>query len=102
MSLTLAQILGPWQEPDFESGLIERCRNAWDKPLDMLSNLEVVTFLQQDLAIDHVIPLAKKRLQDAVDDNSEMFEGQLAKALADAEKKKANQSSQPTPLTRRG
>ena len=102
MSLALAQILGPWQQPDSESGLIERCRNAWEKPLDVLSNLDLVTCLQQNLAVDHVIPVAKKRLQDAVDDDSEMFEGQLAEAIAEAEKKKANQSSQPTSLTRRG
>jgi hypothetical protein len=102
MSLTLAKILGPWQQPAFESGLIARCRDAWDKPLESLSRLELVTFLKQDFAADHVMPVAKKRLQDALDDDSEMFEGQLAEAVADAEKKKANQSSQPTSLTRRG
>jgi hypothetical protein len=96
MSLTLAQILGTWQQPDFESGLIERCRKAWDKPLDSLSNLELVTCLQQNLAIAHIIPVAKKRLKDLVDDDSEMFEGQLAEAVAEAEKKKANQSPVPT------
>lgn len=98
MSLTLAQLLGPWQQPNFESGLIARCRNAWDKPLDSFSNLELVICLQQDLAVDHVIPVAKKRLQDAVDDDSEMFEGQLAEAVTDAEKKKANQSAQTRPV----
>lgn len=102
MSLTLAQILGPWQQSEFESGLIARCRNAWNKPLDELSDLELVTCLQQELAVDHVIPVAKKRLQGAINDDSEMFEGQLAEAVADAEKKKANQPSQPTPLKRRG
>lgn len=102
MSLTLAEILGPWRQTDFKSGLIERCRKAWDKPLDVLSNLELATLLQQDLAVDHVIPVARKRLQDAVNDNSEMFENQLAEALADAEKKKANQSAQQTSPTRRG
>jgi hypothetical protein len=101
MSLTLVKILGPWQQPDFESGLITRCRDAWDKPLETLSNLELVTCLQQDLAIDHVIPVARKRLQDAVDDDSEMFEGQLAEAVADAEKKKASQPPQPTPVNQR-
>lgn len=102
MSLTLARILGPWQQPDFESGLIARCREAWDKPLESLSRLELVTCLQQDLAVDHIIPVAKKKLHEAVDDDSELFEGQLADAVTDAEKKKANQSSQPTSLTRRG
>jgi hypothetical protein len=102
MSLTLTKILGPWQQPAFESGLITRCRDAWDKPLDGLSNLELATCLQQDLAVDHVIPVAKKRLEDAIEDDSEMFEGQLAEAVADVQKKKANQSLQPAPLKRRG
>jgi hypothetical protein len=91
MSLTLAQILGPWQQPDFESGLIARCRNAWDKPLESLSNHELITCLQQDLAIAHILPLAKKRLHEKVDDDTELFDGQLAEAITDAEKKKPNQ-----------
>jgi hypothetical protein len=94
MPLTLAKILGPWQQPAFESGLIARCRDAWDKPLDALTNLELATCLKQDLAVAHVVPVAKKRLQDAVDDDSEMFEDQLAEAVADAEKKEANQPPQ--------
>jgi len=30
---TLAEILGPWVEPDWDSGLIARCRGAWFKSL---------------------------------------------------------------------
>jgi hypothetical protein len=93
MSLTLAQILGPWQQPDFESGLIARCRNAWDKPLESLSNHELVTCLQQDLAIAHILPLAKKRLHEKFDDDTELVDGQLAEALADPEKKIPNPES---------
>ncbi len=102
MPLTLANILGPWKRPEIETGLIARCRKAWNKPLETLSNLELVTCLQQDLAVDHVISIAKRRLQDAVDDDSEMFEGQLAEAVADAEKKRAKQPVKPTPQSRCG
>ena len=102
MSQTLAQILGPWRQPEVDTGLIARCREAWDKPIEQFTDLELVTCLQQNLAIVHVFPVAKKRLEAAAPDESEMFEGQLAEAVAAAEKKKANQSSQPTSLTRRG
>ncbi len=31
-NMTVAEILGPWVEPDWDSGLIARCREAWNKP----------------------------------------------------------------------
>jgi hypothetical protein len=96
MSLTLAKILGPWQQPDFESGLIARCRNAWQKPIESLCNIELVTCLQQNLAVSHILPVAKKRLHERLDDDTELFDGQLAEAVAEAEKKTPNQSPQPT------
>ena len=94
MPLALADILGPWQQPDFESGLIARCRNMWAKPLESLSNHELVTCLQQDLAAEYVLPIAKKRLHEHVDDDTEFFEGQLTEAVAEAERKKPNQPLQ--------
>ncbi|HVU16113.1 MAG TPA: contact-dependent growth inhibition system immunity protein [Candidatus Didemnitutus sp.] len=100
MSQTLAQILGPWQQPEVDTSLITRCRNAWNKPIDQFTDLELVTCLQQDLAIGYVLPIAKNRLQNSAPDNSEMFEGQLAEAVADAEKRKTNQPPQPTPSGR--
>jgi hypothetical protein len=99
MPVTLADILGPWQEPDFDSGLITRCRNMWAKPLENLSNHELVTCLQQDLAVEHALPIAKKRLQEHIDDDTELFEGQLTEAVAEAERKKPNQPLQPNAST---
>ena len=90
MPRTLAQILGPWQQPEADTGLITRCREAWDKPIDQFTDLELVTCLQQKLAVAHVLPVAKKRLETAVPDDSEMFEGQLAGAVAEAEKRRVN------------
>ncbi len=96
MPLTLAKILGPWQQPDYESGLIGRCRNAWEKPLESLSNYELVTCLQQNLAVAHILPVAKKRLSVRFDDDTELFDGQLGEAIGEAEKKTPNQFPQPT------
>ncbi len=92
MSPTLADILGPWQQPDFESGLIARCRSAWGKPIESLSNLELVTCLQQNLAIKHILPIAEKRLRERMDDESELFEGQLVKTVAEVLKRRSDLS----------
>ena len=87
MRNTLAEILGPWQQPDFESGLIARCRNLWEKPIESFTNQEIVTCLQQGLAIDHLLPMAEERLQRRFEDDSELFDGQLAEAVTAAGKK---------------
>ena len=85
-SHTLAQILGPWNDAEFDSGLVERCKKAWSKPLKSLTNLELATCLRQKIALEHIIPVAKERMKNRKDDDTEYYTGQLAEALADAEK----------------
>jgi hypothetical protein len=85
-NLSVADILGPWVEPDWDSGLIERCRKAWNRPLRDLSREELATFLRQRIAVEHVLPMAKKRLQDDVDDETEMYDGELEAAIEYASK----------------
>ena len=46
-TISVAEILGPWVEPSFDSGLIARCRSAWNKPLRDLSREELATLLRQ-------------------------------------------------------
>ena len=83
--ITLSEIVGPWKDSGFESGLITRCKDAWSKPLDSLTNLELATYLRQNVATEHLIPLAKKRITNRNDDDSEFYDGQLAEALDYAE-----------------
>ena len=80
-SLSVADILGPWVEPDWDSGLVDRCRRAWTRPLRDLSREELATLLRQRIAVDHVLPIAKKRVQDGADDDTEMYEGELEAAI---------------------
>ena len=82
---SVADFLGPWIEPDFKSSLIDRCRQAWNKPLQDLSRLELATLLQQKFAVEHVLPVARKKVQEA-DDDTEFFGGQLAEAIEYASK----------------
>ena len=85
-SISVADILGPWVDPQWDSGLIDRCRKAWSKPLRDLNNEELSTFLRQRVAVEYVLPIATRRLQDRIDDETEMYDGELAAAIEFASK----------------
>jgi hypothetical protein len=80
-SISVADILGPWVESDWQSGLIDRCRQAWNKPLRDLTREELATLLRQRIAVEHVLPIAKRRLQSGVDDDTEIYDGELEAAI---------------------
>ena len=81
---TLADLLGPWAEPHFDSGLIERCKRAWTKPLKELTNQELATLLLQKIALAHLLPLARQRIVDGIEDDTEWYEGELVVAIEQA------------------
>ena len=83
-SISLADILGPWVEPDWQSGLIERCRNAWNTPLPELTNQQLATLLRQRFAVEHLIPIAQHRVRIGFDDNTEWSEAELQTAIEHA------------------
>jgi len=85
-TISIADILGQWVEPDWDSGLIERCRNAWNKPLRELTNEELATFLRQRFAVEHLLPIASKRVLDGFDDDTEIDDGELERAIEYARK----------------
>lgn len=78
---SLAEIVGPWRDPAHESGLIVRIREAWDKPVETLTNHELATCLRQKIAIDHLLPIAKKRAADGIDDGTEVDDAELVEAV---------------------
>ncbi len=79
--ITVADIEGDWKDQNWESGLVKRCQKAWNKSLDDLTNQEIATFLRQEIAVDHILPLAIQRVNDGYDDDTEMFEGELKKVM---------------------
>ena len=85
-TISVADLLGPWVEPDWDSGLIERCRNAWSKPLRDLTNQELATLLRQRFAVEHILPIASQRVQDDFDDDTEIYDGELESAIEYARK----------------
>jgi hypothetical protein len=83
-SLSVSDVLGPWKDPDFNSGLIERCKNNWCVPVSDLTNQVLATYLRQDIAVEIMIPEARKRVEVGIDDDSELYDGELSEALAGA------------------
>ena len=80
-SLSVADVEGPWVDPDFDSGLIERCKRYWNVPVPELPNEILATYLRQRIALQLVMPEARKRLETGFNDDSEMYEGELSEAL---------------------
>jgi hypothetical protein len=80
-NISVADIVGPWVDSDWDSGLIDRCKKAWNKPLRDLSREELATLLRQRIAVEHVVPVAKQRVRDGIDDDTEMYEGELEAAI---------------------
>jgi len=78
---SLEQIEGAWEEPQFTSSLVLRCHAAHKKPIDHLSDLELATFLNQDIGIKHILPEAVRRLAQNQPDDTEVFDGQLKEAV---------------------
>jgi hypothetical protein len=84
--ISIADILGPWINPDWDSGLIDRLREAWNKPIRDLSNEDLATLLRQRFAVEQILPIARQRLADGIDDDMEIFDGELQEAIEDASK----------------
>jgi hypothetical protein len=83
MAQSVADVEGRWTDSRSESGLIQRCRQAWNKPVSELTREELATFLRQRIALSIIIPEARRRLSDCLDDDSEMYDGELANMLRD-------------------
>jgi len=82
---SLSDIVGPWIEPKFESGLIQRCKRYWTTPINDLPDLMVATYINQKFALEQMKTEARRRLEAGVRDDTELFEGQLAESLAKSE-----------------
>jgi hypothetical protein len=80
-SLSVASIEGPWLDPDFDSGLIQRCRRYWTTPVRQLSDEMLATFMRQEFGLSVVVPEARRRIESGTSDGSELFDGELVEVL---------------------
>jgi len=80
---SVADIEGLWAERKFDSNLIQRCRENWAVPIHRVTNLVLATFIRQRVGLSIAVPEAERRVEAGYDDDSEIYDGELAAALAD-------------------
>jgi len=83
---SVEDIEGPWQEPAFDSSLIQRCRENWRVPVASLSDQMLATFLRQKIAIQLVLPEAERRVELGTHDDSEIYDDELRDAVKQFER----------------
>lgn len=81
---TVGDCEGPWVDPEIYSSLIERCKRGWNTPINELTNELLATYLRQKIALQLVVPEARKRLREGYIDDTELDEEELANALRSA------------------
>jgi hypothetical protein len=77
----IADVEGPWVETDFQSSLIERCKEHWNVPVTNLPNAILATYIQQGIGLEVVIPEALHRMELGFEDGSEWDDDQLQNAV---------------------
>ena len=77
---SVKDIEGPWKG-EASTGLLQRCKENWETPLNELEDIMVVTYLNQRIALNEIVAEAKRRLDHEQRDDSELYDGQLAEAL---------------------
>jgi hypothetical protein len=83
--ITVADVEGAWVEPEFNSGLIERCRAYWSTPVTELPNGILAMFIRQKFGLPVVIPEARLRIEQGVHDDSELYDDELSNALSEVQ-----------------
>jgi hypothetical protein len=78
---TVADVEGPWVEPELDSGLIQRCRDNWSIPVSKLTNEALATFLRQKIALAIVLPEGQRRLLANYVDETELYPDELENAV---------------------
>jgi hypothetical protein len=81
--ISVEKIVGRWTGST-DTGLMQRCREAWHMPLKELSDLMVATLLNQKIAVPRILIEAEYRLANTDRDDSELFENQLQEAVTRA------------------
>jgi hypothetical protein len=81
-SRTISDIEGPWKHPEAETALTDACKKYWDVPFPDLPNAVLAMFIRQRIGLPFVVDEAKIRVHNGFQDGSELYEEELANALA--------------------
>jgi hypothetical protein len=87
VTVTVADVDGPWVEPDWDSSLIDRLRKFWHVPIVELPDAGLALFLRQQIAVVPILQEARRRLAAGRPDDSEKYDGELAAAVEEAERR---------------
>ncbi len=82
--MTAADLHGPWVDPAWDSGLVKRVQRWWSVPITDLPDTALALFLRQRIAVEPVLAEARRRLSEAMPDDSELYDGELEAAVSDA------------------
>ncbi len=82
--LSVEDIEGKWKG-EVTTGLTARCKESWNIPLDELEDIMVITYLNQRIALNHMVREAERRLELELRDDTELYDGQLNDALERAQ-----------------
>jgi hypothetical protein len=80
-SRSVADVEGPWVDLNFDSGLVGRLKRNWHVPVHSLSNESLATFIRRRIGLSLVVPETHNRMETGFDDDSELYDGELANAL---------------------
>ena len=75
--LSLFSLFGEWNNIGVSKGLVERIKIAWKKPFADLTNEELAALLRQRFAVEYILPLARQRIIEECNDDSEKCDGEL-------------------------
>jgi hypothetical protein len=78
---TVADVVGPWVDPQWESGVIERCKRGWNTPVGELANELLATYLRQKIALVLIMPEARRRIAEKFGDGTGLYDEELEEAL---------------------
>lgn len=81
---SVADVEGPWVNPDFNSSLIERCRANWSVPVSKVSNYVLATFIRQRKALGLLVPEARRGIAMGFTVETELYDGELSVAVREA------------------
>jgi hypothetical protein len=92
--MSAADLYGPWiDDPEWQTGLLERLKLWWSVPIADLPDAGLALFLRQRTADGPVLAEARRRLAAGQPDDSELYDGELADAVAEAGQRHAEPGS---------
>lgn len=83
-SPSVADVEGPWADTGVDTDLTDRCKQAWNVPVNELTNGMLATLLRQRTGLPVVVPEVQKRIDCNFTDDTELYDDELFEALRSA------------------